>query len=141
MSEKVPGVYEVDEGGDQLVIWHDRFEDFQDHAVFGKNGGELTHEEFARAIDEGAAALGQAINAEEQQVVRGGGRGLVRAVAGEKILRAGAEKQFLAEDDTRVVENRLAGDKFFQRPSPSASGTAFGSAGRRKPQKKTRARA
>jgi hypothetical protein len=62
-GNQIAHVLQAAAGGDDFIVGLNRLEDFQNDAIGRKRRGEIAKKKVAGAIDEGAAAVREAINA------------------------------------------------------------------------------
>ena len=99
----------------------DAFENFNHHAVGWKQSGCAEAQSDFVDVNEGAGRAGKRLEIEEGEGIGDDAAGSV-AVGLEEVLRAAAEEEFVGVDAQALVENRLAGNKFFVHRAPYPAG-------------------
>jgi hypothetical protein len=111
-GKNVTGSVEIRAGVDDIGSRDYGFQDFHDDAADGKKlDGSLEKSRFVR-IDERFGGASKCLQVEEHRGINDdAARGILAGL--ENVLRAAAEKQFVAEDIEPAVKDRLASDESF----------------------------
>ncbi len=96
-GDEVSGFFEALAGGDDIGIGWNGFEDFNNRGRRRQERDEAFDQRVAGAVDEGAAAVAQDVEAHQERAVESGAGGFIR-VSVEGVLEAVAEEEFVSED-------------------------------------------
>src|SRR6516162_9557375 len=114
-GDQITHVLQAAASGDDFIVGLNRLEDFENDAIRGECHRKITQEKVTSAVDEGATAVREAVNAKKKQAINRGSGGGFGTRAVKEILGPGAKEQFVTVDVAFGIENRLTREEFFQR--------------------------